>query len=238
MSRSSLSEIKRLLHAGASASDAAFLPSFFKTGKGEYGEGDVFIGVRVPHVRAVVKEVWHVVADGDIDALLASPIHEERLCGLLIMVRQFEKGDERKRGQVVEKYFAAKDRVNNWDLVDLSAPRIAGAWLIDKDRRELYRLARSKIMWHRRIAVVACYTLIKRGDFTDILALASSLLEDKHDLMHKACGWMLREVGKKDEKALRVFLKDNYLRLPRTTLRYAIEKYDSVTRSQMLKGIF
>lgn len=233
-----IDRIRTSLRASASASDAAFLPSFFKTGKGEYGEGDVFIGVRVPKVRAVVKLFAAAVSERDIEALLRSPVHEERLCGLLFWVCRFQKGDEAARQRIVRQYLRFKDRVNNWDLVDLSASYILGSWLLDKPRSELYRLASSPNMWHRRIAVVSCHAFIKRGDFSDILALAASLLDDEHDLMHKAVGWMLREVEKKDEPTLRTFLRTHYARLPRTTLRYAIEKYPEKTRKAMLKGLF
>ena len=233
-----LDEIRRALHAGASKEDAAFLPSFFKTGKGEYGEGDVFIGVRVPHARRVVKTYADKATASDIEALLGSKIHEERLCGLFLMVQQFEKGRDALRERIVRQYLRLKDRVNNWDLVDASAPQILGVWLQERPRDELYRLAKSTTLWHRRIAVVACHAFIKRGEFADILALAALLLDDTHDLMHKAIGWMLREVGKKDEKTLRTFLRTHYDRLPRTTLRYAIERYRPQTRSEILKGVF
>ncbi len=210
------------------------LPRFFKTGKGEYGEGDKFLGVTVPNTRSVAKlhkdEPFEVVA-----ALLQSPWHECRLCALLMLLEQFKKSDEKGRKAIYAFYLSQTARINNWDLVDLSAPGIVGEYLKDKPRRDLYRLADSTLLWERRIAVVATYALIKNHDFIDILALAERLLHQKHDLMQKAVGWMLREMGKRDRDLLVQFLEKHCKAMPRTMLRYAIEKFPDDERREFMK---
>ncbi len=220
----------------AHADKAAFFPRFFKTGKGEYGEGDQFIGVTVPEMRSVAKEFAHLTLE-EIAEALNSPIHEERLTALLILVKKYEKATEEKtRKKIVDFYFAHVHRVNNWDLVDLTAPKIVGDYFIEKEKKKLYDFAASPNLWKRRIAIVATYAFIRKGKLEDTFRLSELLLNDKQDLMHKACGWMLREAGKKDVKALETFLKKHHSHMPRTMLRYAIEKFPEVQRKAYLKG--
>lgn len=212
----------------------AYLPGFFKTGKGQYGEGDEFLGIVVPNTRLVAKrhktEPLTVV-----DALLQSRWHECRLCALLMLVERFKKCDEADRKEIMDFYLVHTNRINNWDLVDLSAPYILGEYLKDKPRDVLHRLASSALLWDQRIAVVATQALIKNGDFTDILLLAPRFFQTPHDLMQKAVGWMLREVGKKDEATLIGFLQQHARSMPRTMLRYAIERFPDEQRREFMK---
>ena len=199
-----------------------YLPKFFKTGRGEYGEGDRFLGVVVPNVRLVARR---------------SPWHECRLCALLMLVERFKKSDETGRKAIFDFYLTQTARINNWDLVDLSAPYIVGEHLKDKPRDVLHRLAADPLLWNQRIAVVATMPLIKNGDFIDILTLVPHFFHTPHDLMRKACGWMLREVGKKDKAVLVRFLEEHCQVMPRTMLRYAIEKFaDDERRRFMARG--
>lgn len=211
-----------------------YLPCFFKTGKGQYGEGDRFLGVVVPNTRMVAKqhkdEPLEVMAE-----LLQSEWHEGRLCGLLMLVERFKKSDEIGRKEIYDFYLTQTHRINNWDLVDLTAPYIVGEYLKDKSRKELYRLADSSLLWEQRIAVVATITLIRNGDFIDILCLAERLLNHKHDLMQKAIGWMLRELGKRDKDLLVQFLEQHSQNMPRTMLRYSIEKFTDEERRFFMK---
>lgn len=225
--------IRRRLRAMASARDATILRWFFKTGPGEYGEGDVFIGIRVPALRKLVRE-FHPVSDATTRTLLRSRIHEERLLALLLLVRRFETGDDAERRGVFNLYMASTDRVNNWDLVDLSAPNIVGQWLMARDRRRLDRLAGSTSLWERRIAIVSTFAFIRRNEFDDTFRIADRLLRDPHDLIHKATGWMLREVGKRNEAALEAFLRPRLGAMPRTMLRYAIERFPEPKRQRYL----
>lgn len=222
------------LRAQANPRDARILQGFFKTGPGEYGEGDVFLGIRMPALRALVKEHRRNATLAQAEGLLASPLHEARMLGLLLMVEIFQRGDEDVRHETYASYMTHRSRINNWDLVDLSAPHIVGAWLFTRDRRVLNRLARSRVLWERRIAVLSTFQFIRRGDFADTLRLCERLLADPHDLMHKACGWMLREVGKRDAAALRGFLDRHAGTMPRTMLRYAIEKLGPRERRRWL----
>ncbi len=208
---------------------------FFKTGKGEYGEGDRFLGIRVPALRREAKR-FKELSLSETKKLLRSPLHEIRLCALLILVEHFRKGNSRVRADVYRCYLDNTRYINNWDLVDGSAPQIVGGYLQDRSRRPLYRLAGSADLWERRIAVMATLTFIKNRDFEDILALAERLLADDEDLIHKAVGWMLREVGNRDRPAEEAFLERHYERMPRTMLRYAIEKFPERRRQQYLKG--
>lgn len=226
-----------------------YLPRFFKTGKGQYGEGDKFLGVVVPNTRIVAKqhkdEPFEVMAE-----LLQSEWHECRLCALLMLVERFKKSDEEGRKLIYDFYLTQTSRINNWDLVDLSAPGIVGEYLKDKSREDLYRLADSALLWDQRIAVVATYTLIKNHDFIDILALSERFLahsfahsafevahsaQPLHDLMQKAIGWMLREMGKRDKDLLVQFLEKNAKKMPRTMLRYSIEKFTDEERKEFMK---
>lgn len=199
------------------------LQGFFKTGEGEYGEGDIFIGVRVPDQRRIAKKYRNIPLT-DVLELLRSGIHEHRLTALFILTEQFNKGDEEARRRIVDMYLGNTAYVNNWDLVDSSAHKILGVWLVDKDRDVLFELAESESLWERRISIISTFAFIDRGDLVDALALAGALVDDGHDLIHKASGWVLREVGKKDRSVLEEFLLEHYETLPRTMLRYAIER--------------
>ena len=233
--RSGVESIKARLHARADPSRVPVLQRFFKTLPGQYGEGDRFIGATVPDVREVCRECGGATLD-EIDDLLHSDIHEERLLALLLAVDAFKRGDAATRRRVFDLYLANTKHINNWDLVDSSAPGIAGAYLFDRSRAPLARLARSRSLWERRIAIVATQYFIRQGDIDDTLSLADRLLADEHDLIHKAVGWMLREAGKQDAEALRAWLKPRCTRMPRTMLRYAIEKFPEAERRRYLRG--
>lgn len=218
-----------------SKAKAPILQRFFKTNKGEYGEGDIFWGLTVPQSRAIAKKYKDLTL-AEIKKLLTSPIHEIRLIALLILVEQFTSGDVLKQRAVTDFYLKNTKFINNWDLVDLSASKILGTWLTDKDAAILYKLIKSNNLWERRIAIVATYAFIKADNFKHTLSLAEKLLNDKHDLMHKAAGWMLRETGKRSINDLKSFLKNYARRMPRTMLRYAIERFPEKTRQQYLKN--
>jgi 3-methyladenine DNA glycosylase AlkD len=229
-------DVVKALQQVASPERAKNSEWFFKTGPGQYGEGDVFIGVTVPNQRKVAKQ-YVGLSFGEVEKLLLSPVHEERLTGLLILVYRFKKSDEQARGEIYDFYMAHTKRVNNWDLVDSSASNIVGAYLADKDRAVLYELARSDNLWERRIAIIATAHFISLGESKDTFAIAEILLGDTHDLIHKAVGWMLREVGKNcGQEAEEEFLKKHYRVMPRTMLRYAIERFDEPLRQQYLRG--
>ena len=218
-----LRELRKRLRWFASAQDARFLQGFFKTGPGEYGEGDQFIGVRVPAQRRLVRE-FRGLALADTCDLLHSPIHEERLLALLILVDAYNRGNESERAAIFRLYLDNTAYINNWDLVDGSAPGIVGRHLATRPRKILFDLAGSPDVWKRRIAVLGAFHFIRRNEFAEILRLAEMLLQDRHHLIHKAVGWMLREAGKRDVTVLRGFLERYAARMPRTMLRYAIEK--------------
>lgn len=217
--------------------DARFLQGFFKTGPGQYGEGDVFLGIRVPAVRKLAKEHKDLQLKEAL-SLLKSPYHEVRLFALISMVTTFETGDETIQEKIYKLYLANTNYINNWDLVDLSAPNIVGTFLFTKSRKPLYQLAKSKSLWERRIAVLATFYFIKNNQFDDCLRIAEILLKDKEDLIHKAAGWMLREVGKRDTKIAEAFLKKHCRTMPRTMLRYAIERFTPAKRKRFLEAIF
>ncbi len=210
---------------------------FFKTGKGQYGEGDSFLGITVPVQRAVAKRYKNLTL-AEIKRMLQSPIHEHRFTALEILVFQFEEADKRQKEKIFKFYISNSRNINNWDLVDTSARYIVGQFLIDRPRTLLYKLAVSSNLWQRRIAIVSTSIFIARNDFSDALKISRLLLFDKHDLIHKAVGWMLREVGKRDQVVLLDFLKQNYDILPRTTLRYSIERFPYATRKNLLAGRF
>ncbi|HOO94177.1 MAG TPA: DNA alkylation repair protein [Proteiniphilum sp.] len=220
-------EIKNALLALGSPERATHSSYFFKTGKGQYGEGDRFIGCKVPETRKVAS-LYRATPQRELEKLLADPLHECRLCALVILVSQFRKADDATRREIVDFYLSHTDRINNWDLVDLSCYHIVGEWLKDKeDRSLLYRLAESELLWDQRIAMVSTLAFIRINDFNDTLRLSEMFLTHSHDLMHKATGWMLREVGKRDEQALTGFLDRFHRVMPRTMLRYAIERLTS-----------
>lgn len=203
--------------------------NFFKTGKGEYGEGDQFLGISVPEQRKIARK-YHDLNLDDIRDLLTSKIHEHRLTALLILVEKHNKSNDKTKQEIFDFYFENAKMVNNWDLVDLTADKIVGAYLIDKDKSILYNLAKSDNIWERRIAIVSTYNFIKNNKLDETFKIAEILMKDKHDLIHKAVGWMLREVGKRDQKEEEKFLVKHYKNMPRTMLRYAIEKFDEEKR--------
>jgi 3-methyladenine DNA glycosylase AlkD len=228
-----LTSIPAELRALASEQRAGTLAKYFKTGPGEYGEGDVFIGLTVPQLRSVAKK-YVLLPHNDLEELLASPIHEYRLLAVMILVYHYEKEpDDRKR--IYDFYLQHTARINNWDLVDASAAHIVGDYLQDKSRQPLYKLAGSKNLWERRIAIVATHAFIKKHQFADTIAITNLLIGDKHDLIHKACGWMLREVGKQDRMVLERYLRDHAKHLPRTTLRYSIERFPVEKRKHYMQ---
>ena len=208
---------------------------FFKTGPGEYGEGDRFLGIKVPELRKLAKE-YQAIPLAETTHLLRSPIHEERLLALLILVRAFTNGDERFKEKIYHLYLDHTQYINNWDLVDLSAVYIVGAFLMEKSKKPLYILAKSKDVWQRRIAIIATFYFIKEGELNEAMKIARMLVSDKEDLIHKAVGWMLREVGKRHLATEERFLKEHYKKMPRTMLRYAIERFPEPKRKRYLKG--
>ena len=232
----SLENLKKELSDLADFEKANLLQGFFKTGEGQYGEGDIFLGIIVPNTRKVAKKYVGLELS-EIKKILYSKIHEERLCALLILVEKFTKADESNKKLLYEFYIKNAKQVNNWDLVDLSAPKIVGAYLLSKDKKILYRLASSKNLWEKRISIISTMTFIRNNQYKDTLKLAGILMKDKHDLIHKAVGWMLREVGKKSLKDEEVFLKKHYKKMPRTMLRYAIEIFPEEKRMKYLKGV-
>ena len=208
---------------------------FFKTGKGDYGEGDVFVGLKVPTQRKLAQE-FRDLAFADLKMLLSSPVHEERLISLFILVDRFAKSSEKKKQIIFRFYLKNRKGINNWDLVDLSAPKIMGKYLLEKDKSILFKFALSKNLWERRIAILSTYEFIRNEDYYTTLRIAEILLEDNHDLIHKAVGWMLREIGNRNLMAEENFLKIHYNKIPRTMLRYAIEKFPETKRKKYLQG--
>ena len=208
---------------------------FFKTGPGEYGEGDVFLGIKVPDLRKLAKECQDITVK-EVKQLVRSAIHEERLLALFMLIGAYSKGDESARESIYSLYLKNTQFVNNWDLVDGSAEHIVGAFLMDKSKRPLYRLAQSKNLWERRISIMSTFYFIKRNEFSETLKIAKMLITDKEDLIHKAVGWMLREVGKRHLETEEKFLEDHYKKMPRTMLRYAIERFPEPKRQRYLKG--
>lgn len=226
-----ISDLKKL----ANKKKAKVLSGFFKTGKGQYGEGDIFLGIIVPTQRKIAKK-YKESSFEDIKKLLENKIHECRLTGLLILVEKFNESDESQRKKIADFYLDNIRYVNNWDLVDLSADKILGVYLQDKDKSILKKMARSKNLWEKRIAIVSTFAFIKQNKFDDTLEISRILISDKHDLIQKAVGWMLREVGKRNKQAEISFLKRYYTKMPRTTLRYSIERFpDSEKKYYMAK---
>jgi len=228
-------ELREKLEALADPRQAANLQRFFKTGPGQYGEGDRFLGLRVPQIRKLVK-AHRDCPLSEIKKLLKSPIHEARLLALLLLVQRFQQGNEKEQESIYQLYLNSTRYINNWDLVDSSAPYIVGAWLYERPRDPLYQLATSPSLWERRIAILATFHFIKQGELQESLSIAELLLNDEHDLIHKAVGWMLREVGKRDQTVEEGFLKKHYQAMPRTMLRYAIERFSERSRQAYLKS--
>lgn len=231
-----LDALRSELVAAAEPDRVAGLARYLQIVPGGYGEGDRVLGVRVPAQRAVAARHWSLVSMDDAAELLRSPWHEERLTALHILVRKFDRGDQAEQRRAVDVMLASTEHINNWDLVDSSAPYLLGPWLLDRDSAVLDRLAGSGVVWERRIAIMATYAFIRAGRFDRTLELAQRLLGDDHDLIHKAVGWMLREVGNRDLAAEEEFLARHYERMPRTMLRYAIEKFPPERRAAYLAG--
>lgn len=233
----SLQKIKSELNKLRDKERAKHSAHFFKTGKGQYGEGDVFLGITVPKQREVAKKFVDLSLK-NIAELLKSKIHEHRFVALEILVMQYEHAqklkDDKTQKKIFDFYIKSLKKVNNWDLVDTSAPYIAGEYLKDKSKDILYKLARSRNLWERRVAIVATFAFIRQGELEDTFKICEFLMMDRHDLIHKACGWMLREAGKKDPKALESFLDRHAPRMPRTMLRYAIERMSASQRKRYL----
>ncbi len=222
------------LRSIANPEKAAFLQGFFKTGPGQYAEGDVFLGIVTPLTRNVAKANRQTPLE-ELQRILEVEYNEARLCALLIVAEQFKKATEAQRKALFDFYLKNTARINNWDLVDVTCPHVVGAYLLDQDRSILYDLAKSRNLWEQRIAIVSTVAFIRQGEFHDTLALAELLKTHPHDLMHKAVGWMLREVGKKDRDTLTTYLETHAMELPRTALRYAIEHYPEPQRLYFLK---
>jgi 3-methyladenine DNA glycosylase AlkD len=223
------------LRAAATPDKATVLARFFKTGPGQYGDGDRFLGVTVPEQRGIAKQARDLPFT-EVEKLLGSPYHEARLTGFLVLTYAFERADEAGRREIHVFTLAQRAAMNNWDLVDVIAPVIIGGWLLERpaDRKLLRKYAKSPDLWERRIAIVSTLAFIRAGDFADTLAISETLLGDRHDLIHKATGWMLREVGKRDVTVLRGFLEEHAARMPRTALRYAIERLPEAERRAWL----
>ena len=230
-----MSNLKTSLLQLANTERAIGAARFFKTGKGQYGEGDIFIGVSNPQIQAVVKEFYKNMEMLEIQELINDKIHELRFAGLLVLVNQYSKATKNQQQIIVDFYLKNLSQINNWDLVDCSAYKILGKFLLNKDRQILYNLAKTGHLWSERVAVVSTFEFIRNGQFTDIFRLSERFLSHPHDLMHKACGWMLREVGKRDELALEEFLDEHLPKMPRTMLRYAIERMEEKKRLGYLK---
>jgi 3-methyladenine DNA glycosylase AlkD len=229
-----IDDVRQQLADAADLRKAAGLHRYFQTGPGGYGAGDVFLGVSVPAQRKIAGRHWRAMSLAQLRALLASGWHEERLTALFILVHKFQNGSEAEQQAIVELVLDNTDRINNWDLVDASAPYIVGPWLLDRDKSVLERLAASDRVWDRRIAIMATFAFIRAGRFDWTFALAARLLDDDHDLVHKAVGWMLREVGNRNRAAEEEFLARHYRVMPRVMLRYAIEKFPAERRQLYL----
>lgn len=230
-------ELRRELKAAGTPARAAGAARYFKTGPGEYGEGDIFLGITVPVVRKIVKR-YRTLSLADLEKLLASKDHEVRLAALMILVAQYERGDELLRREIFDLYLRNTRHINNWDLVDCSCREIVGAHLKSRSRKLLTKLANSESLWERRIAMISTMPFVWERDTSDALRIAEILLDDKHDLIHKATGWVLREVGDADRTILLQFIRKHYDRIPRTALRYAIEHFPAAERKQILSGQF
>jgi len=229
-----LAELQKTVKKNSNAYLSEFLQRFFKTGKGDYAEGDVFAGIKVPVSRKIAKQ-FRDLSLNDLSILIKSKIHEERLIALFILVGKMKKADEKEKEKIYKFYLKNLKYVNNWDLVDLSAEKIIGEYLFDKERKLLFELAKGDL-WEKRIAVMSTFNFIKKNDLGTTLKISKLLLKDKHDLIHKAVGWMLREIGKRDINTEEAFLKTHYKNMPRTMLRYAIEKFPEIKRQKYLQG--
>lgn len=230
---SALKDIQTQLRRLANPEVALLLQRFFKTGAGEYGEGDIFLGIKVPTLRALIKN-YRGTPPAIISTLLQSHLHEERLFALLLLVDYYQHGSHTDKQRAYEAYLSHTDRINNWDLVDISAPHIVGHYLANQSRHVLYTLVQSNILWERRIAIISTLHFIRCREYSDTLQLAERLLLDRQDLIHKATGWMLREVGKREQAIVEEFLQQHASHMPRTMLRYAIERFPETLRKHYL----
>ena len=226
--------ITQELQSLSNAEKREIFPKFFKAGKGQYGEGDRFLGVTVPNIRTIAKRHKEISLE-EIRELLESEWHEVRLCALIIMVETSKKKDETLRQKLFDLYLSQTNHINNWDLVDLSCHHIVGENLLDKSRDILYQLAQNRLLWDNRIAIVSTYAFIRKGQLEDTYALSELMMHHPHDLMHKAIGWMLREAGKRDSDRLYDYIMSHRADMPRTMLRYAIEKFSPIERSILMK---
>jgi 3-methyladenine DNA glycosylase AlkD len=233
-----LNKVISELQLNANPEKGKFLQGFFKTGPGQYGEGDIFLGISVPQQRKVANSFFKDISLIEVQKMLEDKRHEIRLTAVFMLVLKYQKSKaEEQKAEIAEFYIQNASKFNNWDLVDSSAGQILGAWLYDKDRGKLYAFAESENLWEQRISIISTFFFIRKGDFKDTLKIAENLLHHKHDLIHKAVGWMLREVGNRDFETEFEFLSKHYKVMPRTMLRYAIEKFDENIRQQFLKGI-
>ncbi|MGA9770581.1 MAG: DNA alkylation repair protein [Blastocatellia bacterium] len=235
MNEKTVNQIRKSMRRLGSRERAELSQRYFKTGPGQYGEGDIFLGLNATELKGLASEHRDLAMD-DLLLLLKSTVHEERMLALMILVRAFTKGDSATKKRIYETYLEHTRFINNWDLVDASAQHIVGHFLMDKSRKPLYALARSGSMWERRIAIISTFWFIRQNQITDTLRISKLLISDKEDLIHKAVGWMLREGGKRDLPGLESFLKEHYKKMPRTMLRYAIEKFSEPQRQLYLKG--
>ena len=226
--------ITQELQSLSNAEKREIFPKFFKAGKGQYGEGDRFLGVTVPNIRTIAKRHKEISLE-EIRELLESEWHEVRLCALIIMVETSKKKDETLRQKLFDLYLSQTNHINNWDLVDLSCHHIVGEYLLDKSRDILYQLAQNRLLWDNRIAIVSTYAFIRKGQLEDTYALSELMMHHPHDLMHKAIGWMLREAGKRDSDRLYDYIMSHRADMPRTMLRYAIAKFSPIERSILMK---
>ena len=231
----SIKKVRQEIRNHSNKELAVFLQRFFKTGPGEYGEGDKFAGIKVPVSRKIAINNYNLTLE-EVKQLLLSKLHEERLIALLILVHQYKKSDEAQREKIFKFYIRNAKYINNWDLVDLSAPQIVGAFIVDKEKDILFKFANSNNLWQKRIAVLSTFSFIKINRFDVALQISEILLNDEHDLIHKAVGWMLREIGKRNLTVEENFLKKYYKKMPRTMLRYAIEKFPEAKRQKYLKS--
>lgn len=232
-----LNELIKEIQSKANPEKAKLLQRFFKTGKGEYGEGDIFLGLTVPIQRIIAKK-YKDISLPKLQELIKSKFHEYRLIALLILTYKFEKANEKTQEEIFNFYLKNTKYINNWDLVDLTSTRVMGKFLFEKDKKILYKLVNSKDLWEKRISIISTLYFVSKNEFQDALTISELLLKDKHDLIHKAVGWTLREIGKRDKEVLRKFLRQHYQDLPRTTLRYAIERFPEEERKKWLKGEF
>lgn len=231
-----LEQLKKDLQESSDSKQAEILQRFFKTGEGEYGEGDIFLGVKVPVQRKIAKK-YSGLNLYKLQELLNSNIHEHRLVGLLILDGKYKKASGEEKENIFNFYLKNIKNINNWDLVDLSAPKIVGDFLFNRKKKILYEFAESENLWEKRIAIISTFHFIKNDEFKDALRISEILLNDKHDLIHKSVGWMLREIGKRDLETEENFLKQHYKNMPRTMLRYAIERFDEEKRKKYLRGV-